>query len=127
MDDQMKTTLAEYMKKMLTAIETGANFAADQIPLIVQEKLAFDFWWSMVWVVVAVIGFIFGIWLIRDGIKLYKIDQHNDMVDGHFFGGLILLAAGSIIGLMNIYYVLKISLAPRLYIIDWLLGMNGRG
>jgi hypothetical protein len=127
MDEQMKTTLAEYMKKMLAAVETGANFAADQIPLIVQEKLAFDFWWSAVWVVLAVAGVIFGIWLIRGGNKLYKIDKYNDMVVGYFFGGFSLLAAGSIIGLINTYYALKISLAPRLYIIDWLLGMNGRG
>jgi hypothetical protein len=124
MDEQMKSTLAEYLKKLLSMVEAGANFAVDQIPLVVQEKLAFDFWWAFVWFMVGLICGVSATLLIRTGIAVYRAREHRH--DERFMGwvapGTTLALLGTPLAMTNLYTILKISLAPRLYIIEWLVG-----
>ena len=119
MSEQMSKIVQEYLTKLLSAIESGATFTAEQVPIIIQEKLAFDFWW-------AVAGLILGIllWLLypRLWTSTANIDDEDRGAVRFAGSAVITLVSGSLI-IANSYNLLFILMAPRLYIIEWLRGM----
>ena len=121
MDEQTKKLLNEYLVKLLGAIEKGTDFAAEQIPLVIQEKLTFSFYehlfYAFVWglPVLTIVGIC--LWLSR---YFYK-DNDSDW-PGPLVGGFVVLCCGLIPVGYNVVAMLKISIAPRLYILEWLQG-----
>jgi hypothetical protein len=121
MDEQTKTLLAEYLKKLLQAAESGASFAAEQIPLVVQEKLAFDFWSSVMWATVSAISMVL-VWY-----GYYKLNVMAEW-DEETTAPTTVAAAFCTLPLLvvifvNLSAIIKIQVAPRLYIVEWLKGM----
>jgi hypothetical protein len=121
MDEQTKTLLAEYLKKLLQAAESGASFAAEQIPIIIQEKLAFDFWVATMWIALCLVaGILVSIGYYKINVKAeWDEDTTAPTTVAMFFVGVTLL----MILLFNLITIIKIQVAPRLYIVEWLKGM----
>ena len=122
MNEQTKKLLQDYLVKLLEAAEKGAEWTAAQIPLIIQEKLAWEFWvhicygllWGLTVVVVAYMS-----------IQLYRANKQSSYLDGFdLYGAPLLLGLLAIPGLIgvcfNLEHVIQISIAPRLYLLDWL-------
>lgn len=136
MDEQTKKLITEYLGKLLAAMERGADFAIEQAPLIVQEKLTYDF-------AMAIAGVALGIAMIAASYGWYRFWHARAVInqtasgytgaalqqrifeDGNNGLGLIIgaivtfIAVGFVIPL-NLITALHIHFAPRLYIIEWL-------
>ena len=133
MNDETKQLLGEYLKRLLEAAETGVDFAAEQIPLVIQEKLTFDLAVAEVWMVVAVLSMVVFTITARWSLKKYKASKHpyKDHIQQYGVAewlfatipSIILVAVMVPVFLANLFTVLKISFAPRLYILEWLRGM----
>lgn len=130
MNEDLKKMLVEYLGKLLGAVEKAGSFAADQIPIIIQEKLQYDFWLAVGWMVIAVLMLLVGGCC---GWCIYRVVNCKDRAswwydnDGmgisSMFGVIIFGILGIIIFFVNAATVLQITIAPRLYIVEWLKGM----
>lgn len=124
MNDQTKQLLAEYLAKLLKAAEGAAELAADQIPLVIQEKLQYDFWFSVVWTLIGLAGVSFGLAFVRHGLKIQRNNDYwmgkSDEIVIAWLCGLVCLIPSSIVAILNLQNAISISVAPRLYIIEWL-------
>lgn len=122
MDEAMKKLLSDYLAKLLSAAEAGVEWTASQIPLIIQEKLAWEFWihivYGSVW---AVILFSCLYILFLSISKFNKSDYGGgDGWIGGMVGSVIVGLIAIIAVFTNLEHVIQISVAPRLYIIEWL-------
>jgi hypothetical protein len=126
MSDEMRKALEAFLMNLLAGAqkwgEKGADFAAEQIPLVLKEKLYYDFAWATVWLV-------FGLTLLvianKVGIKLWKSAETGE--DDRLFGSVVIRLMGTVFALpfvfTNLNTMLKIGLAPRVYIIEWLTSL----
>ena len=123
MSEELQKSLNEYLSSLASTVKDGATFAGEQIPLVIQEKLSFDLVWAIVWMVMGIILLVVCGWLITMGRKVYNLDRYNESIIGY---AICSVASGLVgIGLMlnNLYIILNITLAPRLYIVEWVMGM----
>lgn len=128
MTDETKKALEEFLLILLEQAKTGAAWSADQIPLIIQEKLAYDFWMAVFGVVLSV-----GIWvwyLGRFKQRLQIVDSYHSSSDEELvamgqlsLGGVVALISGLYSTFVGIPTLIKIHFAPRLYIVEWLRGL----
>lgn len=130
--DQLKTLLTKHLDSLLTWIgDTGASvqtFAAAQIPDILQQKLAYEFWSAVAWLGVGTIMLLIVpiAWIIS--MRLLKKHQPAMYDRDKYFMAPILITifvggSGVVMLLANLDTALKIYFAPKVYIIDWLRGM----
>ena len=125
MNDEMKAVLLEYLKKLLSVTEKGLEWSAEQIPLIIQEKLTYDFWFSAAWLVVVTIVFVGANAFVWRLVESYRDDYNKPNTQGEKIAirgttGLFTILVYVLIGGILAENVLKIYLAPRLYILEWL-------
>lgn len=126
MNDEAKQLLMEALKNVLASLQSGADFAKQQIPLVIQEKLAYDWYyylffttlWTGLWVIA-------GIWCVYWVRSYYAQKQWYDEEWRSSLGYLpfafmtiaLLAALGN-----NISAMIQISVAPHLYLLEWLRG-----
>lgn len=128
MDPKLQQALADYMQSLLSlmkesgqmvkdGIQQGAAFAKDQIPLVIQEKLHFtlaiDIVWALMWLSILIAGWVFIRKVMRP--SLSPRDAGVDWCFGGILTGVSLIAI-----MMNVYEIVKVYTAPRLFIIDWI-------
>lgn len=117
MNEELQKTLSTYLTRLLEVVEKGAEWAGDQIPLVIQEKLAYDFWSAAAWTTLSIvlIPLIVYFW--------YKINKHEDWdedcVGPTSIAGVPIFLALIAIFCCNLPIMLKIWIAPRLYILEW--------
>lgn len=120
MNEEIQAKLAQYMQYLEDGLKTGADFTAEQAPLVVQEILA----WEFIQYVVYGLAFLVPIMILLAGIyKLSKYWNHSDE-DTAFPSILVsilfsVIAIGLFIGVAsNTMGALKVTYAPRLVIIE---------
>ena len=122
MNEQTKQLLSEYLTKLLHTLEAGATWTAEQVPLVVQEKLAFDFWW-------AIGGVVLGLLLSLAPIPTWRLTRNWEDEDARgtirFLGTAIPVVVSTIFLITNVYTLLHILVAPRLYVLEWLRTLVG--
>ena len=122
MSDEMKKMIEEALKFLGDAVKTGAEFAGEEVPLIIQEKLAYDFWYyalcSLVWGLLWIIPFL----AYRKCWACYQKDRSSAYDEGAIVFAII---SGCLA--VNISEMLKITLAPRLYIMEWAASLLNQG
>ena len=125
MSDEMKATIEAAIRELLSAVQTGADFAKEQIPLILQEKLTYDLYKALFsiafWLLLGVAAYIWcAFWVKR------AKAEYNDSAGYYLLAGIPITIA-AIIALIVIpdcvLTVLQISIAPRLYLLEWLRGL----
>lgn len=123
MSDEMREALEAYLTSLLESAEQGAAWTAEQVPLVIQEKLAFDFWWNVLWLAACpVLAFTTFRLAAR---SLRKVDNSGDN-DGWLFVGFVSGVAFFIsvpLFFVATHDALQITLAPRLYIVEWIRGL----
>lgn len=117
MDPKLQQVVADYIQTLLAYTKQGIDFAKDQIPLVITEKLHFALAWNIVWLVAGIVIIVFGYALFRKAVKYDEWDTPLSLF------ALIIPAIGVGIFFSNLYYILMILLAPRLYIIEWITSL----
>ena len=112
--------------KALAFVEATEVFVLDQAPLLVQEILAYGLVFYTVWAVVcglALVGMVFGY------IKCLKtVCRSNGELDGEYAAWFsilgVVLAIAPVIGFIECSLAaLKISVAPRLFLVQFFADM----
>lgn len=120
MSEQLQQQLAEYLKAILTAAQSGANFVTQQAPLVVQEKIAYGRVMETLWFVGVIVCLSPIVWL---SIRYFK-----DAVKASDDGPVFLLNIIGIVGsLAAIWFAAQsaalVWFAPRLYILEWAMSL----
>lgn len=124
MNEEAKKIALEYLQKLLQGLEKGVDFAGEQIPLVLQEIVAYGRFYSTICIVAAVIVLIVGAFIYK---KIWNYSE--DLVDGdkypiRIIGGFVFSIAVGIpfFGLIcnNFDKFAKSWVAPRLYLIEYL-------
>lgn len=116
----------ELEKKALEYLQKGENFLSEEAPLYVTELLNWKLGENIVLLVVSLLVFISAIFV---GKKTYNY-TNNENYPKEFFvviGGIYAVAAGlgGFLGLINhILIILQIVIAPRVYLVEYLMRMS---
>lgn len=118
MDEQTKQTLNEYLSTLLDYAKKGTDFVAEQIPLVIQEKLSYDFAMNIITGILFLIPGIcvWGIWYYYCTVEDWDSDE---VIPATMLAGVF----GTFSFIPAYFYfmdAIKIYAAPRLYIIEWL-------
>ena len=130
---ETQAQLNAFLSTLLTSIEATGSFAAEQIPLVAQEIALWGFWSNLIPWLILLVGFLgFGIWALRlwtDG-KPFSVGEYSSepapkvfLVIGSSLVAIglgIALLVNSTAGVGFLPQAIKASIAPRLYVIDWL-------
>ncbi len=123
MNENLQQTINEALKALLSSVQQGAAFAKEQMPVVVQEKLMFDFWTSILGVCIAVALLVGSVYWCQ----YWWSRRTRDYNDWHsplaLFPTITLWILGPVAIGVNSYNAIQIWLAPNLYILEWLRGM----
>jgi len=114
--------MEEKLTEVLAWIEKGVIWTAEQSPLAVQElfkwKIAEYWFWVLFGVMFLVLGFaLLTIWKkAKKDLKPYDYDD----VCGWIIGASFSWAVGLTIILCHAYYLIQISVAPRIWLIEYI-------
>ena len=122
MTDEMKKLLEDAFRLTLDGLKSGGAFAKEQIPLVIQEKLTYDFYYYLFFTifltVVCVAVFSLGVFCIK------KANKAGYDCEGWWLGGVFGTMIPTVVLFLtltnNIPAMIQISVAPRLYIVEWL-------
>lgn len=114
MTPELQQQLAEYLKKLMETTQSAANFAADQLPLVVQEKILYgrvtETLQFVVFIAIAAVSFRMMRWTM-------KRERYDDelFICAYAASGIVF----SILALVETSYLAQVWFAPRLYILEW--------
>ena len=99
-------------------IVKAVDFAQEQAPLVVQEFLKWKFAQATIWTIVSVIGLVVLGYFIKKCFDCIE-DSGGASVMGVVFGGLFFAMVVFIQLIPNVEQMVKVKVAPRVYIIEW--------
>ncbi len=121
MEDTFVTKIEVMGAELLDYLQSSAGFVVEQTPLVLQEILTYYFVFHLIWVAVCLVPLVAWIYTIRRYIRDYAKYSHDEKENWGFcmaFGGVV-AALAQIGTLSNLFEVIKIILAPRLYLIEY--------
>jgi hypothetical protein len=102
-------------------IVKAVDFAQEQAPMVVQEFLTWKFAQSVIWTTVCVISLVALVVFFLKCKKLAESDSSEDVIG--FFGVIVCIIAFICVcayGVIpNVEQMVKVKVAPRVYIIEW--------
>jgi hypothetical protein len=111
---------------MQSLAEQGDSFVRTQAPLFVQELISW-FWAKHIFFasVAGIIAIV--LWTILYKIWRWAISKED--INDDLIGGIVFLTvfgggagvAATIVTLVNVYYVVQLSVAPRVYLAEWII------
>lgn len=113
--------LDQFVAKALQYVEKTEVFMSDQVPLYVQELLTFTFYKDMMWLVIALLSIIPLSMLLKSSLNGFKNAGPKDCLDPYMIGttfAACMLVLCVVIALSNVFEMVKISTAPRVFVID---------
>ena len=123
MDDETKQ-LEEVITAVISFIERSEDFVTEQTPLLVNEILTFNTYKHSIWLLSSIIMFLIGVRLLNLARRESKNPEGEEIVIAiSLFMGLILLILGMLISVDESIRIIKIHVAPRLYLLDYLRGV----
>ncbi len=108
--------------QLLEWAKQAVAYGKEQMPVLVEQYLRWWFWTHVFWTAIAVI-FLIGItWFLR-----YEWTKKKDVWDDDTLGWTTSVSvvgeiAWTVILAANIYYMIKVKVAPAVYIIDTFVG-----
>lgn len=122
MNEQLQTILLNLVQRSITALNSGAEFLATEIPEVIQQLLVWKAIESFIWFIL--ILFLSGMVIYYGGIKGFQIATfHRETSDGmsYVLWGLI-LALAFVATIPSLFYHLdwlQILVAPKLYLLEY--------
>jgi hypothetical protein len=119
MNEKIQNQLTSLLEWAESATKTGANFVAEQTPLYISELLAYNFWLSLSYFVISVLLIVISCVGIYKFL-IYSIKQ-KDLENNMPFVMLFLIPVAIAVEGMRVNQEwIKIYLAPRLFVVDYL-------
>lgn len=129
MKDTLEETLKPIIEKSIEIATKTGEFIIDQAPIVLQEFYKWHIIQHALWIVITLIG----VFLLPIIVRFFpeddshysvvffgkKIDESTAIVLGVFGGFASLLSIASM--LFNLFMLLKILIAPRLYVMEYFL------
>jgi len=123
MNEKIQAAFIEMLTNIQSALTAAAEFSSEQIPLVLQEILLYHTWLYaailaagiLCWIA-AVLGIKFA---ARHWEKIYRIDCEPGVV----IGVGVLIIAGVVLIVGSAVQLLKVTLAPRLFLIEYLANL----
>lgn len=106
----------EYAERLLNLLEESGRWLEGGVPLFLHEVLTVYTWFYAFGVFFALVGIVLGVLVARWGLR----QNHSDDGAVGIFSGSLIVGGSSVLGLVNLVDLLKITLAPRLFLIEWL-------
>lgn len=107
----------KFLVEMLQFLKAAKDFTMEQIPEVAKEILRFN-------LAMSVIHTLLGLALILLSYRLFRFVKKSNVFtefEGFAIAGMTVSGVvGLIVFFVNIHYVLKVWLAPRLYLIEYL-------
>jgi phosphotransferase system glucose/maltose/N-acetylglucosamine-specific IIC component len=101
-----------------TGIVKAVEFAQEQSPMVVQEFLMWKFAQSVIWVIVGVIALGVLSYLFKKCVDWFPESEGVSIIPGSFFVLMIVLVCCMIV-VPNIEQMVKVKVAPRVFMIEW--------
>jgi len=99
------------------------DFVTEQAPLLVQEVLAWGFWYYFIWAAFCATAILVGMFGIYSIMRCY-FTKPAESRDGDFLGATAVVSAATLVPLvffcLNLIWMLKIVIAPRMYLLEYL-------
>lgn len=127
MNEELKQKLIENSSDLLDFLKESGKFAKEQAPILLQEILTFEILDSVGWIAIAFAAPMVLLWCAR---KVNNSD--GDFIPRDFSGVLglfacIAAALGVVIVVFQVYDILKVIFAPRLFLLNYVAGMLNGG
>ena len=121
--------LSEVVKKALTVAEKTGDFVIEQAPLLLQEFYAWHIFSKIFWIIFSIILIFIGRYLPNLWLHKSPIRSNSDEFFGKYiydgFGTWVFFSlsiiSGSVIMITNLYNLIYILVAPKLYLIDYFI------
>lgn len=114
----LKEQATSMLQSLINAATQAGDFIKDQIPLVIQELLAYNTAYYAAWVVICLA------WCIFVTIKVWPwAVKEADASDGFSFGCYALTMVPIIPAVICAFSLLKITLAPRVWLIEYAAGL----
>jgi len=140
MNEATEAVLGELLQRVLDGTDTVIEFGSDQVPEVIRQLLLWDFFFSLMFFVIGVGFLCLGLRLIKTSTKSIEFlrgefaakeewtrfgssehlssTAYDAAMARHHITPWLCLSAGSIFLLSNMAW-LKISIAPKLYLIEY--------
>lgn len=115
--------LTKFISEMCDLLKAAKDFTLEQAPKVAIEILHYRLAMAIVYMVIALIIGTLGFFLRKWAVKAYKENGERSNADMEFawiFGWLAMLVACPVMFFINLIDLLKVTLAPRLYLIEYL-------
>ena len=131
MNDELQRQLAELLKMLIASAKDAGAFASQQIPPLVQEKIRF----GRAWHTIAAALLAIALWRVflftqEQYTKASTTPRKSYEVWPERPGGILSIVGAvasfgvSIALLIHLHQAVEAWVAPRLYIVDWLLSLT---
>ena len=132
MNPELQSKLEASADKLIAFLEqsgsASVDFAKEQVPLVVEEILRWG-WWSSAFVVSTVV-ILFVAVLSAAIVVVRKAQWSKSEIDPTQVAGIVLGTSSVVLGMVavavvptNCHTMLKITVAPRIYLIEQLKGL----
>jgi hypothetical protein len=115
----MNELLQSYAEKALVWLEQGAAFIQGEVPVYIEELLKWKAANAIVWLVLGFVLLVFGIIMCIVGFKRLAKSDFSDEVC-QIIGTITLVCSIPFI-MYNTLKLLQITLAPRVYLVEYLM------
>ena len=124
MDEKIQSALADILKLLTDGAQAVGTAAQAEVPVLVQEILLYRFWEAVVWGTIALTPVVLLSFAIRALWRWKKLPTNQHDADAHaaaIFGALVLsviLVVVSVAAIAQFMTAVKITVAPRLYLLE---------
>lgn len=119
MNAEIQAFLLQQLERVNNGIDHAVAFTAEQLPLFVQEFIAFKLVWAWVEVGLGIVIILASLWFVR---WRYKRDEYED--GSSWIVGGPGMALGLLVVLFNLHTITMITYAPRVYLVTELIKLT---
>ena len=126
MSATLAAQLQRYLETLTTLTGNTAQFAMDQAPLLIQEKLAYARIAEPLLLAGSLVLTISSLYALAWSIRVLKTTKYSDdegTAIAVLFIGTIGTLVFSVLSVFQTGTVIQVYTAPRLYIIQWIFGL----
>lgn len=124
MSEQLQGQVSELLRALLAFAGDAKQFASDQIPPLIQEKIAFGRVTETVYLVVFMLLVVGSVMMFVKSVRVLNDDDcPSDGWIGGIIGSVVVGVVCFFVTLLQFNETAMVWFAPRLYIIEWLKGI----
>ena len=124
MNEQLQQALADILLTLKAGAEVGADVAARELPLLVQEYLTWGLWQHGMTAVGLFVLFCAAVWIARWGVLAMRKNNWDAGFPMLMLGVVVGIAA-NVAAFDEVSKVIQVIVAPRVYLLEQLANLVG--